>query len=101
MPHQVEITGIRAEHLQDITDEECLKEGILPWNADNETEAVVKKNILEFTDRFGHTPYQIPKCWNVYESPRKAYADLIDKICGKGTWEWNPLVWVYDFVLVK
>lgn len=28
MPHQIRITGIRCERLQDISDEECLREGI-------------------------------------------------------------------------
>lgn len=34
-------------------------------------------------------------------TPRKAYAALIDKISGKGTWERNPWVFVYNFKLVK
>jgi hypothetical protein len=29
----------------------------------------------------------------------EAYADLIDSIYGKGTWEQNPFVWIYDFEL--
>lgn len=32
---------------------------------------------------------------------REAYAALIDKISGKGAWESNPFVFVYDFELVK
>jgi hypothetical protein len=31
--------------------------------------------------------------------PRKAYAALIDSINGKGTWDRNPYVFVYDFIL--
>ena len=30
-----------------------------------------------------------------------AYEILIDKVSGKGTWERNPYVFVYDFELVK
>lgn len=85
MPHQVEITGIRAEHLQDITDEECLKEGI------------------EFAKGGYYTNYNKDnnsRTW-LGNTPKEAYATLIEEIHGKGTWEWNPLVWVYDFVLVK
>lgn len=26
---------------------------------------------------------------------------LIDKVSGKGTWESNPYVWVYEFELMK
>ena len=29
MPHQIRITNVRAEQLQDISDEDCLKEGII------------------------------------------------------------------------
>lgn len=34
-------------------------------------------------------------------TPQGAYSYLIDKISGKGTWERNPYVFVYDFELVK
>ena len=34
-------------------------------------------------------------------SPKESYAVLIDKVSGKGTWESNPYVFVYDFNLVK
>ena len=36
-----------------------------------------------------------------FDNPKEAYADLIDKINDKGTWESNPYVFVYDFELVK
>lgn len=36
-----------------------------------------------------------------HDTPREAYAALIDKISGKGTWESNPWVIVYDFELIK
>ena len=36
-----------------------------------------------------------------YETPREAYAALIDKVSGKGTWQNNPYVFVYDFELIK
>lgn len=32
---------------------------------------------------------------------REAYATLIDRISGKGTFESNPYVFVYEFELVK
>lgn len=80
MPHHIEITGIRAERLQDISDEDCLKEGI------------------EYNDFICQYSTNVTPDW--YESPRQAFADLIDKTSGKGTWERNPLVWVYEFKLV-
>ena len=83
MPHQIRITNLRVQRLQDITDEECAKEGIL-----------VGETISSFWDeRLKDTRF--------YPSPREAYADLIDRISGRGTWESNPYVFVYDFELVK
>lgn len=83
MPHQIRITNLRVQRLQDITDEECAKEGIL-----------VGRNASSFWDeRLKDTRF--------YPSPREAYADLIDRISGRGTWESNPYVFVYDFELVK
>lgn len=37
----------------------------------------------------------------VYDTPQGAYSYLIDMISGKGTWDSNPYVFVYDFELVK
>lgn len=36
-----------------------------------------------------------------FSSPQRAYADLIDKISGKGTWKRNPWVVAYSFELIK
>lgn len=102
MPHQIRITNIRLERLQDISEEDCLKEGIEPWDAAEEyyRDKGVRKSIKELKAS-GITPYQIPKCWTCFTSPKAAYAYLIDKISGKGTWDKNPWVFVYDFELVK
>lgn len=35
------------------------------------------------------------------KTAKEAYAALIDKISGKGTWESNPYVFVYEFELIK
>lgn len=87
MPHRIRITNVRVERLQDISDEDCLKEGIDKWTAQG-------KRYYGFFDYekdvFSHHP-----------TPRDAYAHLIDRISGKGTWESNPYVFVYDFELVK
>lgn len=82
MPHHIRITNIRVERLQDISDEDCLKEGI--WTR---------------TGRW--YCYDIIKCgmefYDPYPDPREAYSVLIDRISGKGTWGSNPYVFVYDF----
>lgn len=87
MPHRVRITNIRVERLQDISDEDCIAEGIYP-------KANGRWYCYDFVRRMGVS-------YDPYPDPREAYAALIDKISGKGTWESNPYVFVYDFELVK
>ena len=77
--YYIEITAVRAERLQDISEEDCLKEGIELYNNYDGTYG-------------GHSAPTAPK---------EAYAALINSINGKGTWEKNPFVWVYDFRLIQ
>ena len=91
MPHHIKITNIRVEHLQDISDEDCLREGVRLWE---DVDPEYKLNPLGKL-------YEIAGRWDGYKSPREAFAALIDKVSGKGTWESNPLVWVYKFELVN
>ena len=87
MPHHIRITDVKVERLQDISDEDCMREGVLPiW--DNETEPR-KIDCYDFTG----SEY-------VYKTARTAFSHLIDKVSGRGTWDSNPLVWVYSFELV-
>ncbi len=89
MPHQVKIINVRLERLQDITDEECLAEGI--WKG-------------EFPNTRDVYYYEIIgdcKAYKMFTTPRKAYASLIDAISGKGTWCKNPYVFAYEFKLVR
>lgn len=86
MPHRIRITNIRVERLQDISEEDCMAEGI--WCDSNVG--------LEGTTYWYHGLAN-----SSYRTARDAYAVLIDKISGKGTWESNPWVFVYDFELVK
>lgn len=82
--HHIKITNIKVERLQEISDDDCLKEGIFEWNAG-------QKDIPFYSFSYADIPD--------YFSPRDAFADLIDKVSGKGTWEENPFVWVYEFKL--
>ena len=85
MPQHIKITNIRVEHLQDISDEDCLREGIRKWDKDG--------NPLGPSYDFVNSPHG-------YATPREAFAALIDKVSGRGTWDSNPMVWVYEFELV-
>lgn len=71
MPHQIQITAIKVERLQDISEEDCLREG--------------------FQERFHFSDSIASRC----------FAYLIDDIYGKGTWESNPFVFAYSFELIK
>ena len=93
MPHQVRITNVRIKRLQDMSEEDCLKEGIYPYYYGDKKE----KEFYEIPPNgysFDGSDYHYP-------TPRGAFARLIDKMAGKGTWEINPYVWVYDFELIK
>lgn len=85
--HHIKITNVKVERLQDISDEDCLKEGI----------------IHAYTDNNGIKRYHTPHTKRGYLSTdvaQQAFAFLIDKVSGKGTWESNPFVFAYEFVLV-
>ena len=84
MPHHIRITGISVERLQDISDKDCLAEGI--WKS---------ANIGPLGVTYCYPLYNFP-----YRTARGAYAALIDKVSGKGTWDANPYVFVYEFELI-
>lgn len=86
MPNHIRITKIRIERLQDIKSEDCLKEGI--WKAGNVG--------LEGTTYWYHGLAN-----SSFRTPQDAYASLIDRISGKGTWASDPYVFVYEFKLIK
>lgn len=86
MLHFIRITNVRIERLQDISDDDCLAEGIIKWDAGQ-----------------GDIPFYSYKNSkkNDFDNPRDAFAALIDKVGKKGDWDSNPYVFVYDFELVK
>ena len=87
MPHHIRITDIKIERLQDISDKDCLKEGIYKGQCGSAD--------THFMDAYYYKGDIQPYC-----TPREAFAALIDKVSGKGTWESNPYVFVYEFELI-
>ena len=82
MPHHIKITNVRVERLQDCSDDDILKEGVqFCANCKRYT-------ILDCDEK------------HCFETAREAFAALIDKVSGKGTFESNPWVFVYDFKLI-
>ena len=99
MPHHIRITNIKIERLQDISDEDCLAEGVvkivhrIPTKAPQYiTMYYPSMSLKEAADKLG---------WgHAYSTPQYAYAELIDKVSRIDIWESNPYVFVYDFELV-
>jgi len=73
----LEITGVRVEQLQDISDEDALAEGV---------------NV--------HPDFHGKARDSIY-SPIQAFRDLWESIHGPGAWEANPWVWVVEFQRVQ
>ena len=86
MPHRILITNVRVERLQDISDEDCLREGIVEHCPGVQ---------YGFSSNFGYCG-QYP-----FSTPRGAFSALIDKVSGRGTWGNNPWNFAYEFELVK
>lgn len=87
MPHHIRITNIKIERLQDISDKDCLKEGIYKGQCGSAD--------THFMDAYYYKGDIQPYC-----TPREAFAALIDKVSGKGTWESNSYVFAYEFELI-
>lgn len=71
----IEIINIRRERLQEISDEDCFAEGV--------------------QDIIGTYYYRTAS--EYFNVQKNTYKSLIDKINGKGTWNSNPEIWVYEF----
>lgn len=87
MPHHIRITDIKVERLQNISDEDCLKEGIYKGQCGSAD--------THFMDAYYYKGDIQPYC-----TPRGSFAALIDKVSGKGTWLKNPYVFCYSFKLI-
>lgn len=79
MPHHIKITDIRCERLQDISKEDCLKEGV-------------------FLSEKGY--YYIGNCETKFYYAEQSFKYIIGKLNGKKFWDSNPYVIVYEFELV-
>lgn len=85
MPWQVQMTDLWFEHMQDISDEDCLREGLLIGEQEPRMYGfrLPKGTVLSFL------------------TPREAFAALIDRINGHGTWKYNPWVVAYTMDLQR
>lgn len=81
----LEVTGVRVERLQDISEADAMSEGLHYHDG---------RGIGHSGWREGHG------VGFVYDTAREAYADLWRSINGPGSWDANPWVWVIQFLKV-
>ena len=86
MPHRIRITDIKVERLQDINEEDAMKEGVEKWMG-----GYIVTGIME---RHGQN-----NAW--FKSPRDAFFRLFTKLCGYRAWKSNHWVYAYTFELVR
>jgi hypothetical protein len=88
---QLEITNVRVERLQDISDEDAVSEGINVFNEDGGLcySGISDDWVNEFEKWHG-------------DAPTSAFRDLWDSInVDRYPWESNPWVWVVNFKRVE
>ncbi|TQK10218.1 hypothetical protein [Herbaspirillum sp. SJZ107] len=78
----LEITGVRVERLQDISEADAWAEGIEAFDG-----ALEDMAIFEMARRTGRP----------FEDAATTYAALWESINGAGSWDANPWVWVIEF----
>lgn len=83
MPAGIKITARRIERLQDISDNDCIREGIIEeYNA-----------------------YYVPgiginRVEDAHNTPQEAFAHLIDEVSKRSVWDENPWNIAYSFVKI-
>ena len=87
MPHRIRITGIKVERLQDISDDDCLKEGVICGKFNDFPKPM-------------YFPYTGCHDTEVTYTPQYAFRTLINRVSGPHTWDGNPWVIAYTFELV-
>jgi hypothetical protein len=77
----LEITGVRVERLQDISEQDAMAEGIRP-----------------FGDGWGH---HVHDGLHYMHRAADSFASLWESINGAGSWDTNPWVWVVEFKRIE
>ena len=90
----LEVTGMRVERLQDISEEDALAEGLHRIEIGS-----------GYLDRYAATAASwqeaVEQQVTTYEDPRNAFRDLWESINGAGSWNANPWVWAVEFKRIQ
>lgn len=78
----LEITGVRLERLQDISEADSISEGIVRQGS-------------------GWRHYSSANAGECMRFPKNSYRSLWESINGPDSWDSNPWVWVVEFKVVK
>lgn len=92
MKHHIKITDVKVERLQDISDDDIMREGIRKEFFADGCMFCYSKAYMRNGNRLVDPIYN--------STPRRAFASLMYKIIGGSTWESNPWVAAYSFELV-
>jgi hypothetical protein len=87
----LEITDVRLEHLNDISEEDAIAEGVR-YEYDP---AEPDKKLFWF---YAHGDLRDD---TLLGNPKTSFYSLWLMINGKGSWQKNPLVWVYSFKIIE
>lgn len=92
MPAGIKIAARWIERLQDISDDDCIREGI------------IEKYHAPGTRNFYYVPgiyvpgIGVNRVEDVHNTPQEAFAYLIDKVSKRSVWDENPWTVVYSFI---
>lgn len=92
MPHIIKITNYRVEKLQNISDDDCLKAGVIKKG---------KKAIYNDKGEIKYIDCYSVNGVGVFNTPHEAFVCLICSVKGKKLWKANPLVYIYEFKCIK
>jgi len=89
---KLEITDIRVERVQDISEEDAKAEGVYFYGWDDYHQTDYKN--------YSYNDKGMCDDWGV-QTAKESYQTLWESINGRGSWEKNPWVWVIEFIRIK
>jgi len=85
------IEQVRKERLQDISEADAIKEGILFYKDPTKTKRF--RDYLANGKEYGHPDHD----YATFSTAKESFASLWESINGKGSWKQNPFVWRIAF----